>query len=354
MHKKIKDPIDFMDFINEFGGDSKYKCNYLIKMIESGFEETSAIQTKHLFVNLKQLETDFGKDVYDFTQGELEISLKSLFVPKINALQSLKSSLDKYLLTALADKKSIFSVSPTINIKRKKLLELTFKDAEIKRLCTEKELYSALNRVENYQDKLVLVCLWKGLYNSEYQMMRDMKTSDIDFENNTISTVNKSTGEVIITKFTDYEMMILKIAIQEGTYTNPVKDSKKPEFQYMNSMYVFKIYDRFNNMSDVKIRAVTFRAKIRRFQKDTGLMFLNSQTINVSGWIFKLLEEEGYDKKYSHKDIIYFINKYDLKLSYINFYSNVEILQEKYKVERDLSRELEIKLENELKSEPIH
>ena len=54
-------------------------------------------------------------------------------------------------------------------------------------------------------------------------MIRDIKIEDIDFENNTVSTINivedkiikRITGKVITVKFTDYEMMILKIAIQE-------------------------------------------------------------------------------------------------------------------------------------------
>ncbi|MBU3136178.1 HNH endonuclease [Clostridium gasigenes] len=85
----------------------------------------------------------------------------------------------------------------------------------------------------------------------------------------------------------------------------------------------------------MRVRLHTLNEKIRRFQKDSGLVFVKATTINESGWVYRLLEEDGYKKKYTQKDVSAYINKYDLKLSYVNFHSNVKVLQKKYADEHE-------------------
>lgn len=328
---------DFLEFKDDFGGDVNYKIDFLKRVIAVGYNEKSAKQAIALFKISKGLEEDFEKDIYDFNQSELEVLLMTFSSPTVNALQAIKSIMDKYLLNAVDEKKSKFSVSPTLSIRRSKLKDLIFKDAQHKRLCTIKEFYDAIDLIANYQDKALLICIWHGFYNKGYQMIRDAKNNCVNFDNNTVTMTNAETGKDVTVKLNDYEMMIFNIAMKEDEYVK----SDENVYPYFETEYLFKCFDFGRNIKreDFRIGQQSIRDKIRKFQNDTGLKFATSTTIKISGDIYRLFEERGYDTEYEHGDVIAYIDKYDLSYNYVNFYENLKVLQDKYKKELEVHNE---------------
>lgn len=323
--------IDYSYMKDEFGGDKNYKIEFLNKVITVGYTDKSAKQAIALFKIAKDLEKVYEKDIYDFNQSELEILLMSISSPTVSSLQAVKSIMDKYLLNAVDEKRSRYSVSPTLSIKRGKLKDLIFKDAQEKRLCTKKELYEAIDSIANYQDKALLICIWNGFYNKGYQMIRDAKKDCVNFDNRTISMINSETGEEITIRLDDYDITVLKLAIEEKSYIKSIER----EYNYFDTEYLFKSYDIRKKIEreDFRITEQSIRDKIRKFQKDTGLMFATGITIKISGDIYRLLEEYGYDTEYDHQTVAEYIEKNGLAYNYVNFYDNLQVLQKKYQKE---------------------
>lgn len=323
--------IDYSYMKNEFSGDRNYKIEFLNKVVTVGYTEKSALQAIALFKHAKDLEDMYGKDIYDFDISELEALLMSCSSPSVTSLQAIKSIMDKYLLNAVDEKKSKFSVSPTLSIRRNRLKELIFKDAQYNRLCTKKEFYDAVNTIANYQDKALLICIWHGFYNKGYQMIRDAKENSVNFDNNTITMINAETGEEITKQLSNEDMMIFKLALKEESYIKSLEN----EYYYFDTEYLFKSFDfgRRRDREDFRIGQQSIRDKIRKFQKDTGLVFATGVTIKLSGDIYRLLEEYGYDREYSQQDTAEYIKTNGLAYNNVNFYDNLQVLQKKYQKE---------------------
>lgn len=270
--------------------NSELKEKYLNEI-----KDTTRQSYERIFRITQKYETALNKDINQFNRKELETVLYSFKANNRNTIESYARIISSYL-----------NWSVKHNLVGSNLLE-SYKPDDFEKFLTDEESYISERKLrryedqcENYQDAVILRLLFMGVGGKVMSEIRNLKVSDVDFENNELKLTNtlKEDKNGIPVKYTtrhlkvdDRTIELIKGAIMQETYVKRngqmiERDNVRPFTDLVKNDYVVRASitktEHFNTPVD---KFVIYR-RIAVLSETLGVD-LTAKFIQRSGMVFQ-------------------------------------------------------------------
>ena len=152
------------------------------------------------------------------------------------------------------------------------------------------------NRLVNYADKALLLCLYEGIRGQQMHEIRSLNIRNLDPAINRIIVIDKN-GSQRIKGISEKLKELLIMADKEVLYTWINKKGIKVLQTYANSPYIFK--PTMDSSEKQLILFETFRARLQRIKEYADINFITSKTVFDSGAInlvYTLTRQRGLNE----------------------------------------------------------
>lgn len=180
-------------------------------------------------------------------------------------------------------------------------------------IYTKEEIVAICDQFINSQDKFLIYGIWYGLKDKRFDDITNIKVSDVDFKNKTI-TVGKK-----VIKMDDKLELYCSLAIQEVSYYKLGEMNESTNESYalnINSEYVIRTKPQRNNNHG--LNRMTFNGLRTRVEnlnnslEEYGVL-LKPQKLYMGGVIYKMHEEaKTYNITWNNSTIKKFKEKYNI------------------------------------------
>jgi integrase len=275
--------------------EPEVKQEFLEDMMASGAitEETSKNYERILGITA-EFEEALDRDLNTFTLKELETILFSFKANNRNTVETYARIISSYLnwsvKEGLADTNPLADLKPNDFIKYLTHGESYFTDKQIRRWE---------NRMENYQDAVIVRLLFLGVGGKQMSEIRNLKKGDVDRKNKQIRLVNTlkagDSGQPI--KFTErlfrideHTLNLLEGAINQKTYTKrngqmEYNPHVRPYTDLVDNDYVIRSsITKTDNLNAPVDKSVVYR-RIQTLAEVMGIPNFNAKLIQRSGMI---------------------------------------------------------------------
>ncbi|MDB2099832.1 hypothetical protein [Clostridium paraputrificum] len=153
----------------------------------------------------------------------------------------------------------------------------------------KKELMEIINRLENAQDKFIVLGIYSGLMRVSNADLLNLKVSDVDFINKTINVNGMSIA------FDEELEKIIKESITQQHYYKLGEQGRSNESYLLNidSPYIIKSRPLPSNKNGSESMSVdTLKQRLIRLSSFLGVNGMNTRLLKQSG-AFNLLKEEN-------------------------------------------------------------
>lgn len=181
-------------------------------------------------------EKERGKDLYSFTQDELENMLYSMKISSISNARFIRNVIETYFDFAKLKNKGNTFLNINSLLSGDKINKYVSVAKEKGKTINREELDNIVKSVYNYRDKATFELLWLGIMGDEYREIRHLRKQDINFKERTIyiSETNR-----YITDVSDNVLKILKETIKEDEYyTNNGSEGGTQVRLFVDSDYI--------------------------------------------------------------------------------------------------------------------
>ena len=154
---------------------------------------------------------------------------------------------------------------------------------------SKKELMEIINRLENAQDKFIVLGIYSGLMRVSNTDILNLKVSDVDFINKTINVNGMSIA------FDEELEKIIKESITQQRYYKLGEQGRSNEYYLLNtsSPYIIKLRPLPSNKNGSESMSVdTLKQRLIRLSSFLGVNGMNTRLLKQSG-AFNLLKEEN-------------------------------------------------------------
>lgn len=231
-------------------------------------------------------QMDKQKDLFEFTDPEIETMIRYFGFSKFKSVQSCISLINKYLIYANEKgvmKNRINFIYEKLPGEIHKLLVNRIKQG--KQVITRDELYQEIfSSIKNAQDLICFILPFEGL---SFKEMINLKHSDIDMKNNTIRLEHRS----ILVPQKAIDALDDAISVTNYLSKNGKATGKLSDLELMPSSYVLKptiIFMQVNKdlageMDDVQVNQAIIRRRIDMIKKMIGKPHLSYSALRESG-----------------------------------------------------------------------
>lgn len=231
------------------------------------------------FKKISEVEGSLNKDVLNFSKKELGFLFEHMESSSALSLQNLVIKIDNYIKYKNSngeisnEEKESHPINNYKNINT--LIQFIKNNDEM--IFTRDEIYYMADYAENAQDGVLLALLFEGVsHKNEMLEMREIKESDVDFENNTIYIKNREKNIPL----SNSAMRMINRAIREEFYFSTTGESRR-KYKLTENGYLLRGTRKNSDM--IATRNITQR--IRRLSEAFEREELNSVSLNYSGQI---------------------------------------------------------------------
>ena len=283
-------------------------------------KDTTRQSYERIFKITKDFETALNKDINQFTQEELETVLYSFKANNRNTIESYARIISSYL-----------NWSVKHNLVGSNRLE-SYKPDDFEKFLTNEETYIPERKLrryedqcENYQDAVILRLLFMGVGGKVMSEIRNLKVSDVDFENNELKLTNtlKEDENGIPVKYTerylkvdDRTIDLIRGAIEQETYVKRngqmvERDNVRPYTDLVKNDYVVRASITKTDHFHVPVDKFVIYRRIAVLSETLGVD-LTAKFIQRSGMMFhgKNLIQDG---KLSLDDLKIIADRFNIK-----------------------------------------
>lgn len=152
---------------------------------------------------------------------------------------------------------------------------------------TPYEVYQVINKLINYQDKVLVLLIYLGLYDNDFETIRNLKKDQ--FKDNCLVLEN---GEKY--SLNDFCSKIILGAIKETTCEKYVFAEGRMSSPYtlQNSKYILKARERINSSESDTIPSITLKKRFESFARHTDIEALSPVMLKNSKYIYDLVKLE--------------------------------------------------------------
>lgn len=238
--------------------NEKVKNRYLATYENEGTQVT----IRSLFAKATLTEETLNKDLYNFSIDDLTDVFKNIS-PKTNSIaMSAGRFIKQYITWAIRQGYRDNNDNPLNGADKKWFTK--FVDRKLKIHYSYDEFLELIDEAQSYQDKILLFLLWEGISGEGFSQLRNLKYSDINYDNNTIyikereyhvqvdpeciKFLQKSNDEKT---YIQYNMKTKEFSEKELIQSEYVlRNVRSPRVQIAQSVGINVIYNRLHGMRE--------------------------------------------------------------------------------------------------------
>ena len=261
--------------------------------LKTGFLEEMELLSSDAMMNLAKIvmrkvdeyEEIIGKAIYNYTIEMYKDILGHFRASSVSTLNSYFSIIKKYAEYAM-DKRDGVNLDYRL-ITSKEMEKLVNKVAHDDRYITREQLMDLISNAINPQDMAIFILLFEGIRGKDYEDMRFLKTSHIDFETGIIHLQDK---DVVIED--KYSLAIIKEATRQTEYIKYLHGAKALTVNYKinpkNEYVLKKLMHKSDGLEPFASHRL--KVKISELASDMGREHLTGTTVYNSGLAERLLK----------------------------------------------------------------
>ena len=177
------------------------------------------------------------------------------------------------------------------NEEASKHLSLTYvkgiTEAKKNEYLTPYQVYELINKLINYQDKVLVLLIYLGLYDNDFETIKNLKSKQFN-----VDYLILEDGERIM--LNDFCSNIISEAIKETTCEKYVFSHGRMANPYtlQSSEYILKSRERTTNAENSTVPTITLKKRFESFAKYTGIDGLSPVMLKNSKYIYDLVKLE--------------------------------------------------------------
>ena len=254
---------------------------------------------KALFGKIHQKEKELGRDVYTFSLTEIEELFLSF---NVSGYSNDFNVLKRYLIFCL--EKGLINTFVLEGINTKHFDDLNLKD---RLRFNEDTLIEYIEGLYNPQDKLILRLLFEGVNGKDCSELRNLKKSDINWNNNelTLYGEGEKKGKLRKIEVSDECIRLIKLVINENIYYSNNGLAEKKEILVVND-YIIRQSFRKNSNHNERVNKGFLYNRFNRYKEWLNEPRLTQTSVYQSGMInYTIKLSKKYRKHYKdfhHKE----------------------------------------------------
>ena len=258
--------------------------------------EDSAKTMGYLFKKVYLTEVTLDKDLYDFNLMEIEDVIRSMNPKSFTVAANHVSSIGVYISWAIKNNYRLNNINPLSGMGTE--WTKTLVNENIKLYISKDELDEMVSHLVNYQDKIIPVLIFHGVYGNQASELRNLKLSDINQETGETRLYDVKKGERTIYLPADV-IELAKKAHYEVEYQSKnglSQSTKSGSTELTESDYVLKSAKRGAKLTDNMVSQLTVIKRVKFALEYMGYNDMTLKTISRSGMIYmayKLMRESG-------------------------------------------------------------
>lgn len=266
--------------------DSMYNPEIKKEFIESSYpSDDSKKVVANVFYKTYLTEYALGTDLCNFNEEQLSSVMFSLELTTLYSARGVGSTIKSYIDWCYIKgiRSSNLNIMYTVDDNwYKKTLDKTKK-----LLFTKDFIKKTVANLKDYQDKVLIMLLFEGVYGKRLSEIRYLKLSDIDEKTN-IATVydNEGTTERKI-QLTPETVELVKIADMQGHYTNV----EGKTFTLIDNNYVFRNTTKGRSEVNKTMSQVQLINRLSKIAEMIEMPKFNPNNINRSGMLYVYYQE---------------------------------------------------------------
>jgi hypothetical protein len=274
------------------------KLSFLDDMIQSGAitEETSKNYERILMITAEG-EDALQKDLNRFTLEEMETILFGFKANNRNTIETYARIISSYLnwsvAEGLADVNVLAELRPNDFVKYLTNGETYY---------TERQLRRWENRMENYQDAVIIRLLFLGAGGKQLSEIRNLKKGDVDRKNKKIRLVNtlkedKKTGEILnfttrwLENVDEHTFDLIEGALNQKTYTK--RNGEVAKGNQARSIGSLELVSNDYVVRSSITRTENFNCPVDRFVVYRRIQMLADVVVGSEDFSAKLIQRSG-------------------------------------------------------------
>lgn len=307
----------------------------------STVSEKNRYYYRSLFNRSATLEQQLNKDLYNFTDAEVEIFLYSINTSQKNTLVTYLNQAKNYCEYAIEKGGKISNINVFKSFSYGSLDKYTAKH-KMKHL-SKNGLEIALKDIVNSNDFALYVALFEGVGGFEYTELSELKIDDVrEAYNNPVEdgyvielrSEQKHSKEIKTRKLTVTKKLLkyLEQSHAQKTYLlkNGASEFTKNERDIIDGSYVFRNVTT-TNRPDGKIDKQFIYRKIKVLSEATEGEISSISTLINSGVIYYMYLLADEDNKIDVKDLKYVTDRFGLSVNSLSPHSSYKTLAKKHK-----------------------
>jgi hypothetical protein len=227
-------------------------------------KEENAIISKNLskaFEDAEEMEKRLGKDMCEWTSGEIIDYYKYLSTPYVQTLIQLHNSLTNYATWCILNGLVKNNQNHYLEIKTEMILNCTDINSLIKTVISREELLKEIKTLPNESDKFIMLGLFEGIPVAD-DVMKNVKLSDL--EDNILHLSNG-----VDLKISEQLKNYMYLADQEDCYVSYSNLRSPQEIPYKDDGCIIR--ETIRNQSDKTNSTIFIGARLRRVIKYLGM-----------------------------------------------------------------------------------
>jgi len=282
-----------------------YNAEYKVIFLEKHKDKTQDFNFYYrLFSNIKQIEEELGRDMYDFSRRDIEGVVSQMHPSTSSAAAKIIAMIKRYLSHAAQDGEKMSNI---VQISSMVDMANSFMPNNPKFYISEAELQLLEDSCINPQDAFIFRAVFEGISGAEMIELRNLKMTDIDVYQNLVSVnldnYNKNRTIRVTDRFID---LAVKAYDQKVYILNNGEDVSEDflrantEYELEDSGYIMKKSKIGRAIKDAPVTTPTLYKRfnnIKTFQsfKTIDKYYLKFNNIYKSGAIWyaaRYLEEK--------------------------------------------------------------
>jgi site-specific recombinase XerD len=275
----------------------------------SHFGQTTQNAYKRVLSRAKELEEPLDKDLYNFNQLEIEQLIRYMSPKTTESAQHALNIIQAYIRWAIEENLRENNINPLDSLSGKEYLKRLV-DTSAQTLFTKEEVFEVIDRLVNYQDKVVVLALFEGINGKTFSELLNLKRKDIDEDNNELILTEEDGSERKLRVSETLINMMVKAYDEKDYYKkngnvslNYPRISDKLEL--LDSPYVIK-HTNTNARSTGKVEAHTISRRFKMIAEMFDMPYFNPGNVRNSGMLYegwKAYKEHGEIRQQDYYDI---------------------------------------------------
>lgn len=282
--------------------------------------ERSRLTAEYIFYYSYLNELPLDKDLYDFSLDEIGKVIANSNPKSLNVATTRGSLISKYISWAIKINYRKSSLNPLQEISESWFEQ--YVDPNLKQFISKTELDYIVDNLVNYQDKIIPVLLFNGIYGTECSEIRNLRYSDVkEMKDGQIRVYDDENGERWIS-IGDDVVELLTTAYYENEYKNKNGQStgRYESSPLIDSEFILRPLKRGKSTESQRMSQMGIINRIKMIGNYFDLPDLTPKSITRSGMLYKASELIGDKEELSQEDFEIIGEKFSLSKMKSNGY----------------------------------